>query len=88
MLGLGREALGIHLLRQYLFIVLYRGFAQSMASENAARLMAMQAAEKNIVEMLDELKARFREQRQGNITNELLDIVSGFEALSRGGSPV
>jgi F-type H+-transporting ATPase subunit gamma len=54
-----------------------------MASENAARLMAMQAAEKNIVEMLEELKSRFREQRQANITNELLDIVSGFEALSR-----
>ena len=44
--------------------------------------MAMQAAEKNILETLDDLQALFREQRQAAITAELLDIVSGFEALS------
>ena len=47
--------------------------------------MAMQAAEKNILETLDHLQAVFREQRQAAITAELLDIVSGFEALSEGG---
>ena len=70
-----------HLFRQYLFISFYRAFAQSLAGENAARLMAMQAAEKNIIELQDDLQARFREQRQAAITSELLDIISGFEAL-------
>jgi F-type H+-transporting ATPase subunit gamma len=41
----------------------------------------MQAAEKNILELEEDLQALFREQRQAGITNELLDIISGFEAL-------
>jgi F-type H+-transporting ATPase subunit gamma len=82
MLGASRETVFTHLFRQYLFISFYRAFAQSLAAENAARLMAMQAAEKNIMDLLDDLQARFREQRQAGITNELLDIISGFEALS------
>jgi F-type H+-transporting ATPase subunit gamma len=44
--------------------------------------MAMQAAEKNILELEEELQALFREQRQAGIIGELLDIISGFEALS------
>lgn len=81
MLGASRATTFTHLFRQYLFISLYRALAQSLASENAARLMAMQAAEKNILETLDELQALFREKRQAAITDELQDIVSGFEAL-------
>jgi F-type H+-transporting ATPase subunit gamma len=53
-----------------------------MASENAARLNSMQAAEKNIMEMQEELEGKFRETRQTMITEELLDIISGFEAIS------
>jgi F-type H+-transporting ATPase subunit gamma len=41
----------------------------------------MQAAEKNIEERLEKLNALYRHQRQSSITDELLDIVSGFEAL-------
>ena len=82
MMGLPREAMFKHLFSQYLFVSFYRAFAQSMASENAARLMAMQAAEKNILELEEELQALFRERRQAGITGELLDIISGFEALS------
>ena len=81
MLGSNRETMFSHLFRQYLFISFYRAFAQSLAGENAARLMAMQAAEKNILELQDDLQALFREQRQAGITSELLDIISGFEAL-------
>ena len=44
--------------------------------------MAMQAAEKNILERKEALQALFREQRQASITSELFDIISGFEALS------
>jgi F-type H+-transporting ATPase subunit gamma len=82
MTGLSREDMFAHLFRQYLFVTFYRAFAQSLASENAARLLAMQAAEKNILEVAEQLQALFREQRQASITNELLDITSGFEALS------
>ena len=46
MMGLPREVMFTHLFSQYLFVSFYRALAQSLASENAARLMAMQAAEK------------------------------------------
>jgi F-type H+-transporting ATPase subunit gamma len=55
---------------------------ESLAAENASRLAAMQAAERNIDERLRELIKRFNQQRQTAITSELLDIVSGFEALT------
>lgn len=71
------------LLRQYFFISLYRAFGESLASENASRLVSMQVAEKNIEERLDEFKGEFRQKRQSAITGELLEIISGFE-LSQG----
>jgi F-type H+-transporting ATPase subunit gamma len=69
------------LIGEYLFVSVYRAFANSLASENASRLAAMQSAEKNIEERLEELFMQFHRQRQMTITEELLDIVSGFEAL-------
>jgi F-type H+-transporting ATPase subunit gamma len=83
MMGLPKEAMFRHLFRQHLFISFYRALAQSLAGENAARLMAMQAAEKNILELEEGLQALFREQRQAGITSELMDIISGFEALNK-----
>jgi F-type H+-transporting ATPase subunit gamma len=76
-----RERLFSALIHQYLFVSLYRAFAESLASENAARLAAMQNAERNIEERLGELNRQYHQQRQTAITSELLDIVSGFEAL-------
>lgn len=70
------------LLRQYLFISIFRACAESLASEHASRLVSMQIAEKNINERLDELGTGFRQQRQNVITEELLDVVAGFEALT------
>ncbi len=69
------------LIREYLFVSLYRAFAESLASENASRLASMQNAEKNIEEQLLDLHVQFHRTRQMTITEELLDIVSGFEAL-------
>jgi len=69
------------LIREYFFVALFRAFAESLASENASRLASMQAAEKNIEERLDELDAQFHHERQRSITEELLDIVAGSEAL-------
>jgi F-type H+-transporting ATPase subunit gamma len=82
MVGLTHDEMFSHLIRHYLFVSFYRAFAQSLASENAARLIAMQAAEKNILELEEKLQASFREQRQASITSELFDIISGFEVLS------
>lgn len=70
------------LIRQYFFVSLYRAFAESLASENASRLASMQGAERNIEERLGELSAQFHQQRQMSITEELLDIVTGFTALT------
>jgi F-type H+-transporting ATPase subunit gamma len=70
------------LVRQYLFFTLYRAFVESLASENASRLLSMQAAEKNIEEHLNDLNLQFHRQRQTAITSELLDVVTGFEALT------
>jgi F-type H+-transporting ATPase subunit gamma len=83
--SLDADALLSALLRQYVFVSLYRAVAESLASEHASRLVSMQAAERSIAERLDELQAQFRYQRQHAITEELLDIISGFEAM--GGLP-
>lgn len=69
------------LLREYLFVSLFKACAESLASENASRLAAMQRAEKNIDEMLGALNQSFHRLRQGAIDEELFDLVSGFEAL-------
>ena len=75
------ESLYRSLIREYLFVSLFRAFAESLASENAARLASMQIAERNIEDHMKELTAEFRQSRQSAITSELLDIVSAFEAL-------
>jgi len=70
------------IVRQYVFVSLFQATAESLASENASRLAAMQGAEKNIDDVLSELKLQFHQERQMSITDELLDIVAGFEALA------
>ncbi len=70
------------LIREYLFISLFRACAESLASENASRLAAMQRAEKNIEELLDELGQSYNRLRQNGIDEELFDVISGFEALA------
>ena len=69
------------LIREYLFVSLFRACAESLASENASRLAAMQRADKNIDEMLEELNGSFHRLRQSGIDEELFDVISGFEAL-------
>jgi F-type H+-transporting ATPase subunit gamma len=70
------------LVREYLFVSLFRACAESLASENASRLAAMQRAEKNIEEQQDNLNRSFHSLRQSDIDEELFDVISGFEALS------
>jgi len=66
----------------HLFIAVFKACAESLASENASRLAAMQRAEKNIDELLESLQGKFHSLRQSGIDEELFDVVSGFEALS------
>lgn len=69
------------LVKQYLSVSLFRAFAESLASENASRLSAMQLAEKKIEQRLGQLQQTLNQQRQTQITEEVLDLVAGYEAL-------
>jgi F-type H+-transporting ATPase subunit gamma len=80
-IGGGIATLGVFL-RGYLFVSIFRACAESLASENASRLAAMQRADKNIDELLEDLNQTFHRLRQNGIDEELFDVISGFEALS------
>lgn len=71
------------LIHEYLFTSLFKACAESLASENASRLVAMQRAEKNIGELLDNLNHQYHQLRQDLIDEELFDVISGFEALKK-----
>jgi F-type H+-transporting ATPase subunit gamma len=71
------------LIREYLFVLLFQACADSLASENASRLAAMQRAEKNIEDILEDLSGQFHRMRQESIDEELFDLISGYEALSK-----
>ena len=72
-------------IRGYLFVLLFQACAQSLASENASRLAAMQRAEENISDILAALSRKFHRIRQESIDEELFEVVSGYEALLKGG---
>jgi F-type H+-transporting ATPase subunit gamma len=76
-----RETLLPTLLSEWLFIGFFRACAESLASEHASRLLAMQNAERNIEDRLTALHTLYHQQRQEAITTELLDVIVGFEAL-------
>jgi F-type H+-transporting ATPase subunit gamma len=84
-IGGGTETLRAFI-RGYLFVSIFRACAESLASENASRLAAMQRADKNIDELLEDLNRTFHRLRQNGIDEELFDVVSGFEALTPKGS--
>jgi F-type H+-transporting ATPase subunit gamma len=68
---------------EYLFISLFKACAESLASENASRLAAMQRAEKNIDSLLTNLNRTFYRLRQSSIDEELFDVIAGFNALEK-----
>lgn len=76
-----QEQLLSRLLRQYFFIKLFHACAESQASEHASRLSAMQSAERNLNDRIEQVTMNYRRARQNSITSELLDIVSGSEAI-------
>ena len=78
----GSDTVRWALVREYLFVSLFRACAESLASENASRLSAMQRAEKNIDDILEELSRLYNNRRQSGIDAELYDVMSGFNSLS------
>lgn len=68
------------LVQEYLFTSLFKACAESLASEHASRLIAMQRAEKNIKELSQNLSLAFHRLRQHSIDEELFDLIAGAEA--------
>ncbi|MEO6786535.1 MAG: F0F1 ATP synthase subunit gamma [Chthoniobacteraceae bacterium] len=69
------------LIREYLFVSLFKACAESLASENASRLAAMQRAKSNIDQIQEDLGRTFHQLRQNAIDDELFDLIAGFDAL-------
>ena len=76
-----KEEIIQELIPKSLKIQLYKALLDSLASEHGARMTAMNKATENAQEMLKNLKLSYNKARQAAITNEILEIVSGAEAL-------
>jgi len=68
-------------IREYLFINMCWACSESLVSENVGRLTAMQRAEKNIDDLLDEFTVTYNQERQSSITEELFDVIFGYDLL-------
>ncbi len=62
-------------------VQVFHGLLESNASEHGARMSAMDNATRNAGEMIDDLTLTFNRTRQAKITSELIEIISGAEAL-------
>jgi F-type H+-transporting ATPase subunit gamma len=76
-----RQALLEHLIPRQLAMQIWRALLESEASEHGARMTAMDSATKNASEMIGRLSLEYNRARQASITKELMEIVSGAEAL-------
>lgn len=75
------EALDM-IIPKYMTSLIYGGLIEAVASENGARMQAMDSATSNAEEMIDDLTLKFNRARQGSITQELTEIIAGAEAIS------
>jgi F-type H+-transporting ATPase subunit gamma len=69
--------------REYLFTLLFQACAESLGSENASRLAAMQRAEKNIEALIEEMNRNFNQIRQESIDEDLFEVIAGYDSLAR-----
>ncbi len=67
---------------KYVTSLFYGALVEAVASENGARMQAMDSATSNADDMIDDLTLQYNRARQGNITQELTEIIAGAEALS------
>lgn len=77
-----KEEIVTELIPKSLKMLLYKGLRDSFASEHGARMTAMHKATDNATELRDALKLSYNKARQASITNEILEIVGGAEALN------
>ncbi len=70
------------LIPKYMTNIIYGAFLESIASENASRMQAMDSATENAEDMISSLSLQYNRARQGSITQELTEIVAGAEALT------
>ena len=70
-----------YLLRRNIGTQIFRGLLENAASEQGARMSAMDSATRNAGDMINKLTVKYNRQRQANITKELIEIISGAEAL-------
>jgi len=77
------EALLSSLIRSHIFASVFRASAEAMVTENSARLALMQQAEQSVDERIEDVKGELRSVRQTEITSELMDVITGFEALKK-----
>ncbi len=70
-----------YLLKRNIGTQLFRGLLENAASEQGARMSAMDSATRNAGDMINKLTITYNRQRQANITKELIEIISGAEAL-------
>lgn len=75
------EALEI-IIPKYMTSILYGALVEAVASENGARMQAMDSATSNAQEMIDKLTLQYNRARQGSITQELTEIIAGANAIS------
>jgi F-type H+-transporting ATPase subunit gamma len=78
------EELLAQIIPMYLRVLIYRGLLETSAGEHGARMAAMDNATSNCKEMIETLTLKYNKARQAAITAELMDIVGGTEALSKG----
>ena len=83
LMTLEHEQLSSALIREWLMITMASFLNKSLAAEHRTRMTNMQNAEQNIDENLAELDKIYQQQRQEEITDELIDVVSGFEAMKK-----
>ena len=76
------ETLFSALVKEYLIVLLSRDLVSSLASEHYTRMMHMQEAENNINETLNQFNLEYQQLRQSQITDELIDIISGSEEMN------
>lgn len=74
------EALDM-LIPKYITSLIYGAMMEAVASENGARMQAMDNATSNAEEMISDLSLKYNRARQGSITQELTEIIAGAEAL-------
>ena len=75
------EALGMSI-PKYITSLIYGAMMEAVASENGARMQAMDSATSNAEDMIQKLELDYNRARQGSITQELTEIIAGAQAIS------